>query len=892
MRYLSRLLLLCIGFLLPAFSYATFIPNPNGINIYRGVNNPVIGNVYFSDGSTPWVSPVAPAIVDSNFIFHGNVWIDAIGWLSFDHWILGSEVKLDKTCLQSSTTTCPITGYLWSKNAGWVVFGMLWDGWVKDAAYNKATWKMTWYAWNTQIGWISLDGVSLWPTVTGFSGLPFSWGIDDSYVTTTTGSMSFSLNIPDDIMNLGTIPTLQICPKNFPEYCYTYLYNVSSKAFLGVDFSIATDYDYTLNDPFGSKTIWVFHVYSNIASADTSVASSTQNLLQRLCIDHPTNTILCPDGAWLKTTWMGGDIALNSSPSGKRADFIESHIGEIHPRDIYGNPIFSIAGIKNISYTAIVDSTLDYNSISTWALYYGANDSPLNQNWGAAYGFFEWGMEDTTTLTSLSSPRTYSWPDDAFGVSSFAIKSYAPTTEGNANILDNNIRISSLFVNVTGIWSGTVDITRKSFTGNLIFKPLIEVTNLVWFENIQMGRPTIFTGTISKNDPNGLSTSPHVIHALSIADNSISTFQNLNAIIPQSECISTTSSNGEAGYDGYCVRSSIDPGKKASVIAFPFDNPQQAFIATPRRLSSVDMIQNYIYDTVITYKLGGHDIVYPSLAIETNWSGVSISWWGGGGSGVVANMVKVIWQANGDTIFQTLTTMAQPKIASLSRADIINQTRKNVTVLSRNVKTFPYVASDYVIYKANGTPVIFDQTLLSDPNNKKSIIVYGDVIVDQNFIDTTSSPRVIIALKDDAGGGWNIYIKNNVQRIDASLVAEGSLISGDPTLYYVDQNDAWALLVKQLYVYGTIISQNTIGGASVPGQPVCPTLSLLCNDQIATHYDLEHMRYYRDTVADAPISPLPRSAAQLSDHDKKASFIIEYNPSILQDPPPWLRVVQ
>ena len=87
-------------------------------------------------------------------------------------------------------------------------------------------------------------------------------------------------------------------------------------------------------------------------------------------------------------------------------------------------------------------------------------------------------------------------------------------------------------------------------------------------------------------------------------------------------------------------------------------------------------------------------------------------------------MVKVIGQANGDTIFQTLTTMSQPKISSLSRVDIINQIRKNVGILSRNVQSFPYIAADYIIQKAPTTPFLFDPTIFNATNAKKSLIVY------------------------------------------------------------------------------------------------------------------------------------------------------------------------
>jgi hypothetical protein len=52
---------------------------------------------------------------------------------------------------------------------------------------------------------------------------------------------------------------------------------------------------------------------------------------------------------------------------------------------------------------------------------------------------------------------------------------------------------------------------------------------------------------------------------------------------------------------------------------------------------------------------------------------------------VFANAVKILGQASGNEIYQTLTAMPQPKTNSLSRIDIINAIKKNVTILTRNV---------------------------------------------------------------------------------------------------------------------------------------------------------------------------------------------------------------
>lgn len=229
---------------------------------------------------------------------------------------------------------------------------------------------------------------------------------------------------------------------------------------------------------------------------------------------------------------------------------------------------------------------------------------------------------------------------------------------------------------------------------------------------------------------------------------------------------------------------------------------------------------------------------------------------------------------------------------SLSRADILNQVRKNVAILSRNVTNFPYSSSDVYISKWK---VLFPQDVKflssSDPTlTRRSVLVYGDIYIEEDFVDSDSeNSRVFVALKDTDGSGGNIYIKNNVKRIDASLIAESMIISGDQNQYYTDSLNSRIIMKNQLYIYGTVISQNTIGWASVPWDPICPSMVSVCDDKIATYYDLEHFRYYRVDTPDSSVSnPLPRSAASLSALDKKAGFIIEYNPNILSNPPPWL----
>ena len=184
-----------------------------------------------------------------------------------------------------------------------------------------------------------------------------------------------------------------------------------------------------------------------------------------------------------------------------------------------------------------------------------------------------------------------------------------------------------------------------------------------------------------------------------------------------------------------------------------------------------------------------------------------------------------------------------------------------------------------------------DTTKLSALDTKATIVVYGDITISSDYtVGATILPRAIIALKDADGNGGNISIKNSVSRLDTSLIAEKSLLSGDPsgTLYYTDLSNATGVLDKQLYVYGSIISLNTIGWASIPGAPVCPQSIDACSGSVPLRYDFEHFRYYRG----ASPAPLARSAAGLSIEDKKASFIIEYDSRITTNPPPGLAPIR
>lgn len=178
------------------------------------------------------------------------------------------------------------------------------------------------------------------------------------------------------------------------------------------------------------------------------------------------------------------------------------------------------------------------------------------------------------------------------------------------------------------------------------------------------------------------------------------------------------------------------------------------------------------------------------------------------------------------------------------------------------------------------------------PDGIRSIIVIGgDVVITSNLQNISkNSPRAIIVLKNIHGQGGNLYIKENVTNIDASIFTEKSLLSGEgehaidsQKRLYNDTAEELAKLPKnQLYIRGSLFSLNTIGGASKDSKnPQCPYY-IDCTGENAPRYDLNYMRSFdpRDIVTG-------RAKRAYRDHSlDKFSVIIEYDYGIIVNPPP------
>lgn len=184
----------------------------------------------------------------------------------------------------------------------------------------------------------------------------------------------------------------------------------------------------------------------------------------------------------------------------------------------------------------------------------------------------------------------------------------------------------------------------------------------------------------------------------------------------------------------------------------------------------------------------------------------------------------------------------------------------------------------------------------------KTLIVEGwNVFIRWNI--TGNGTLGIIALQNGTNGG-NIYIHPGVTDIHAVIYSDKSVISYDGSTE-LSGTTPDATLANQLYIYGSIFSENTLWGGVGPTY-TCPYyISTWCTNDVAKKYDLNFIRRYKlvseiDTNWNI-VSASPQyswSEAMMWDNIRSNTatqkpgyqrypFVIEYNPLVQRSPPPF-----
>jgi len=104
--------------------------------------------------------------------------------------------------------------------------------------------------------------------------------------------------------------------------------------------------------------------------------------------------------------------------------------------------------------------------------------------------------------------------------------------------------------------------------------------------------------------------------------------------------------------------------------------------------------------------------------------------------------------------------------------------------------------------------------------NKTVIVKWWNIYINADIYDTTGV-LVLVAKRDSTNNNnwWNIYINPDVTNIDAVMIADGSIMNYNPNITNIDWShvvtSTWDLM-KQLLIYGSIYTKNTIWWTTNP----------------------------------------------------------------------------
>ncbi len=236
---------------------------------------------------------------------------------------------------------------------------------------------------------------------------------------------------------------------------------------------------------------------------------------------------------------------------------------------------------------------------------------------------------------------------------------------------------------------------------------------------------------------------------------------------------------------------------------------------------------------------------------------------------------------------------------TVNHTSILNMITKSIALLKRNISNVdladedsPY---DFILKQDGSDYYIWPGWNPGAINNKRSIIVVGwDIIIDNAVVNAdlwSNKTMGMIALKDAAWNGGNIVITDRVKQIYAYMYAEWTVYSWEKTGANIEPyTDGWVWNIPkwQLYIRWFVASKNTIGGSQQKPVPICPVLIASCTAASSYAYDWDYFRTFDYADTSQKSLPVERSGnAKL----QNATMIIEYDPDILTDPPPWYQEI-
>ncbi len=275
---------------------------------------------------------------------------------------------------------------------------------------------------------------------------------------------------------------------------------------------------------------------------------------------------------------------------------------------------------------------------------------------------------------------------------------------------------------------------------------------------------------------------------------------------------------------------------------------------------------------------------------------------------VLTSQIDIKGLASGEKIYDINKDYSINTSGSMSFGEISEEIRKNVADITRNetAGNLPATIASWTsgqqinngktLYYEGGDVLTIDG--LSVEDSQGSIIVMGgDVYIKNDISYTTSNEGSfgLIVIKDSEGNGGNIYVDPNVTNLVGGYYAEGSMLSANGT-QEEDVFDGFSLdksmLKNQLFIQGTLISRNTIGGSrqtpveypETRSYASCAENSATETQKCAERFDLNYMRNFAVNGSGAILNGGTR--ANQTEGVSDAAFLIKYDPRIQTNIPP------
>ncbi|NUJ97286.1 hypothetical protein HGA92_00690 [Candidatus Gracilibacteria bacterium] len=582
---------------------------------------------------------------------------------------------------------------------------------------------------------------------------------------------------------------------------------------------------------------------------------------------------------------------LNNVADGSTRDFT------ITLKDVYGNNIVLATGINR---------TIDFNFNTNNTLY-------LNQYTRSG---------DSSVFTSIPNSGTFSnrFPlgngiitsfngqNSSNGNYNFGFNVYTPTYQTYMADPNGRFDINSISSDINGILGANSGISINNSSTQARFNPLYNTTfsgELVTYGfmegTVQRSQVGVSKNAFSLNNGN-----LREIY-LEYGSGARESVPRLKMSYSQSGNPTNTMGEGNPNYTQF-----ISPSFSVQ------DYPLRTKII--QGTGSISDLNKTYLSSHIRYELDGHDVIYNSdiigkgnywedLVANNNTYQVGLKILGIGSSknnGEIitdqfANDLKILGNIYKSSLKKDVTTNAYSTIKSVTPINGTSPYQINelndFSLNSDGTK----LKNNSILYFGNINGARVD---LGDGNEtasgSKTIIIEGGNLYIRNNIRYANSNSIlgIIVLKDANGNGGNIYIDPSVTRIDATIFTERSIVSYDGTNIIDGDADA-DVLNNQLFIFGTVFSENTIGGSRT--DPLkCPYYisSLSCTVTNAQIYDLNYLRryYIYDSDGDGDVDNSDVAANGGINYAgtfnvtsypyARYPVVINYNPLLASFPPP------